>query len=99
MTYGVFMMASKLIYSSGKSAPGITELVKRSEESLSPAIKALTGISDDEIIALKGMQLMSGIITPVLICHGVGIGYYQNIKDSRVREKYIKLLVKSIISV
>jgi len=93
----LFLLATKLIKDRGKY-PGISEMIKNSEASLAPIVKELIRSDDNELVSFKTTQLLSGVITPVLIYHGASKTLLRvNISNEKVRKRYIENLVNSII--
>jgi len=60
-------------------------------------IKKITGIEDDLIASLKKIQIISGIINPLLMYYGVGKDYGADFNDKNVRNIHLELLIKSIL--
>lgn len=92
----LFMIATKLIQDQGKN-PGIVELINNSEASLRPIMKELTGLDDEEAISFKEMQLMSGVLTPVLMHHGAGNSFGIDLNKQETRVRYIESLINTVI--
>jgi AcrR family transcriptional regulator len=92
----LFMMVTTLITDVNKKA-SIVKLIDFSEYHLTPTIKKLTGINDETEISFKVMQLMAGVIMPVLLYHGAGRTFKIDINDGHIRTNYIDSLIKSIL--
>ncbi|MDD5658471.1 MAG: TetR family transcriptional regulator [Actinomycetota bacterium] len=60
-------------------------------------IKKITGIEDDLIVLLKKIQIISGIINPLLMYYGVGKDYGADFNDKDIRNIHVELLIKSIL--
>ena len=61
-------------------------------------ISEITGINDKLIISLKKIQIISGIINPLLMYYGVGKDFGADFDDKNIRKVHIKMLVNSILS-
>lgn len=92
----IFMMAMKIIHDNQEKA-GLLQLMDRPQEGLALLIKELSGEENDQVIAFKVMQLLSGVINPVLLYYGLGKAFQADIGDQKFREGYIKQLVESVI--
>jgi TetR/AcrR family transcriptional regulator, regulator of cefoperazone and chloramphenicol sensitivity len=65
---------------------------------ISILIKEITGIKDTQILTLKAVQIISGIIGPLILYYGVGREFDINLNDEEVRDSYSKSLVESILA-
>ena len=93
----LFLLATKLIKEKGRN-PGISEMINNFEDSLTPIVIQLLKSDDKELVSFKVTQLLSGVITPVLIYHAANKTPHQsNINNDMVRNKYIDNLVNSVI--
>jgi len=66
---------------------------------ISNFIKDATGIKDIYILTLKAVQIISGIIGPLILYYGVGKEFDINLNDEKVRESYSRSLVESILGI
>ncbi len=66
---------------------------------VSNLIKDVTGIKDIHLLTLKAIQIISGIIGPLILYYGVGKGFDIDLNDEKVRESYSKSLVESILGI
>lgn len=90
-------MVTKLI-SGGRQSAGVIELIDSSEQLLAPIIRSLTGMSPgDPGCSHMVMQLVAGVVTPILFHHGIGKTFGMNVSDPAERSDYIELLVNSIL--
>jgi len=93
----LFLMVTKLI-TDGRQSPGIAELIDNSEEMLAPIISDLTGLGhDDPQCSYIIMQLVAGVVTPILFYHGAGRTFGIDVSDPIVRQDYLKSLVNTIL--
>jgi len=93
----LFLMVTKLI-SDGRQSEGVIELIDNSEMLLAPIIRSLTGMpEDDPKCSHMVMQLIAGVVTPILFHHGIGRTFGMNLKDPRERSDYVELLVNNIL--
>jgi len=61
-------------------------------------ISEITGINDKLLISLKKIQIISGIINPLLMYYGIGKDFGADFNDIDIRKVHIKMLVNSILS-
>jgi AcrR family transcriptional regulator len=92
----MFMWATKVIKGKGRNT-GLTGLINDSESNLTLIVRELTGIKDEELLTFKVMQLMSGIVNPVIMYHGAGKSFKVDIKDEKVRNRYLDTLINNVI--
>ena len=92
----IWIMANKITQ---KGNPGILieKLLKDNNYILGKLISELTGNTDEQYIAFKIMQLISGISFPIIMCNGLGKNLNQNFNDPTVIEKYSNMIVNSIL--
>jgi TetR/AcrR family transcriptional regulator, regulator of cefoperazone and chloramphenicol sensitivity len=64
---------------------------------ISNLIRDITGIKDMQLLTLKAIQIISGIIGPLILYYGVGKDSDMNLNDELVREDYSRSLVESIL--
>lgn len=66
------------------------------ETDITPLVKEFTGLSADEEIKYKVLQLISGIIYPALIISSENEASALDLRDDDTRKKYVTALVKSL---
>ncbi len=74
----------------------ISEYMSVPERDLHPVIKELTGTDSEELLSFKVLQLISGVVYPVLIYSSTGKAVGQDINDSATRSRYLTHLVQCI---
>lgn len=92
----LFMWASKVMSSSSKD-DGIAGLIDYSEANLARIIKETVCHGDDIQISFKVMQLISSVISPILIYESGGRSLSTNIKDDQLRGQYIDTIIDNIL--
>lgn len=92
----LFMWASSIIGSDMKNE-GIAKLIEYSEESLTVIVEEAIGHIDDMQISFKVMQLISTIISPILLYESGSRSMSTNIRDDAIRGQYIDAIVESIL--
>lgn len=92
----LFMWGSKVIGNSPKD-DGISGLIDYSEAKLIRIIKETACHEDDIQISFKVMQLISSVISPVLIYESGGRSLSINIKDDEMRRQYIDTIIDNIL--
>lgn len=66
---------------------------------ISNLIRNATGIRDPHVLTLKAIQIISGIIGPLILYYGVGKGFDIDLNDEKVRESYSESLVEGILGI
>jgi AcrR family transcriptional regulator len=61
-------------------------------------IKEITGINEKLLISLKKIQIISGIINPLLMFYGVGKDFGADFNDKNIRKIHVEMLINSILS-
>ncbi len=79
-----------------KEQTGINQYLSLMDRDLAPLVKELAGIDDDNIAAFKVLQLISGVVYPVLITSSSDEAAGINISDEITRLEYVSQLVASI---
>lgn len=79
-----------------KEQTGINQYLNLMDRDLAPLVKELAGIDDDNLAAFKVLQLISGVVYPVLITSSSDEATSINISDEKTRLAYVSLLVASI---
>jgi TetR/AcrR family transcriptional regulator, regulator of cefoperazone and chloramphenicol sensitivity len=79
-----------------KEQTGINQYLSLMDRDLAPLVKELAGIDDDDIVAFKVLQLISGVVYPVLITSSSDEAAGINISDEKTRLEYVSLLIASI---
>jgi AcrR family transcriptional regulator len=79
-----------------KEPTGINQYLSLMDRDLAPLVKELAGIDDDDTVAFKVLQLISGVVYPVLITSSSDETAGINISDEKTRLAYVSQLVASI---
>jgi hypothetical protein len=90
------MLATKLINDSGNDA-GVNSMVENLKQNLEPIVKIYLETKDDELVSFKATQILSGVITPILIYHAAGKKLQFDINNESIRKKYISSLIDSLL--
>jgi TetR/AcrR family transcriptional regulator, regulator of cefoperazone and chloramphenicol sensitivity len=93
----IFLWASRVIKDKTDNQD-IIKLIAYSEVNLNEIVKQLTGTANADEIEFKVIQLISSIISPVIMYLGIGEHLVIDINDAAVRKSYITSLIDSIIS-
>lgn len=93
----IFLWASRVIKDKTDNQD-IIKLIAYSEANLNEIVKQLTGTDNADEIEFKVIQLISSIISPVIMYLGIGEHLVIDINDAAVRKSYITSLIDSIIS-
>lgn len=92
----LFMLATKLIKDKGNDS-GVNSMVENLKINLQPTIKEYLKTEDNETVCFKATQVLSGVITPILIYHAAGRKLEFDITSKKTREKYISSLIDSLL--
>ncbi|MFU8794809.1 MAG: TetR/AcrR family transcriptional regulator [Dethiobacteria bacterium] len=79
-----------------KENTGLSIYLHLLETDIKPLVKKLTGDTDETAVSYKVLQLISGIVYPVLIYSSNNETAVINIGDTVIRGKYVTSLVNSI---
>jgi len=79
-----------------KENTGLNIYLSLLETDINPLVKKLTGVTDETAAGFKVLQLISGIVYPVLIYSSNNETAGINIGDTVTRRKYVTSLVDSI---
>lgn len=79
-----------------KENTGLNIYLHLLETDINPLVKKLTGVTDETAAGFKVLQLISGIVYPVLIYSSNNETAGINIGDTVIRGKYVTSLVDSI---
>jgi len=91
----IFLIVTRLL-SDRSDKTGIAEMLDMIEQNLVPFLEKLTGKNDKLTISIKAMQLLSGVIAPMLFYYGAGKTFNLNINNKNERIKYIDHLIEGI---
>jgi TetR/AcrR family transcriptional regulator, regulator of cefoperazone and chloramphenicol sensitivity len=92
----IYLIGTRIL---GKEQTGISQYLNLMDRDLAPLVKELAGIDDDNLTAFKVLQLISGVVYPVLITSGSDKTAGINVSDEKTRHEYVSLLVASIRAV
>jgi TetR/AcrR family transcriptional regulator, regulator of cefoperazone and chloramphenicol sensitivity len=92
----IYLIGTRIIE---KEQTGINQYLSLMDRDLAPLVKELAGIDDDNIVAFKVLQLISGVVYPILITSSSDEAAGINISDEKTRLAYVSLLVASIRAV
>jgi hypothetical protein len=91
----IFLIVTRLLSDRSDKAV-ITEMLDMIEQNLVPFLMKLTEKNDTPTVSIKIMQLLSGVIAPMLFYYGAGKTFNMDITDKDERLKYIDHLVAGI---
>jgi TetR/AcrR family transcriptional regulator, regulator of cefoperazone and chloramphenicol sensitivity len=92
----IYLIGTRIIE---KEQTGINQYLSLMDRDLAPLVKELASIDDDNIVAFKVLQLISGVVYPILITSSSDEAAGINISDEKTRLAYVSLLVASIRAV
>jgi TetR/AcrR family transcriptional regulator, regulator of cefoperazone and chloramphenicol sensitivity len=79
-----------------KEQTGINQYLSLMDKDLAPLVKELSGTDDDDTVAFKVLQLISGVVYPVLITSSSDEATGINVSDEKTRLAYVSQLIASI---
>lgn len=79
-----------------RESAGLNEYLKLLETVLTPVVKELTGITEPQKLSFKVVQLISGVVYPLLIYSGTEKTAGIDIGDNRTRQAYLDSLVSGL---
>lgn len=93
----IWMLASKVINKKSVDK-SMKKFIDIKNSPLKKLIIKITGNKDDELAALKGIQIFSGIINPLIMQYGVGRGFDIDFRDEQIRKRHLDTLISSILN-
>ena len=94
---GILWIISNKIIKKEHSESFMGKLIQDNKTPLNDLIKDVTGIKNIQIQTLKTIQIISGIIGPLIIYYGIGKEFGINLKDKKMRDNYTETLIESIL--
>jgi AcrR family transcriptional regulator len=94
---GIIWIIAKKILNKGSPDIFIEKLIDENGVFLKKIISKLTNSNDDQFLAEKVTQLISGISFPIIISKGLGKDIGQNFNDFTVIDRYASSVVSSIL--
>lgn len=91
----LYMIGARVLQSENKSA-GLADYLSISDARLNPVVQDLTGISDPKLLSFRVLQLISSVVYPTLIYSGTKKALGQIISSSRVRKKYLSMIINDL---
>ena len=94
---GILWIVSNKIIKKESSESFMGKLIQDNKTPLNDLIKDITGIKNIQIQTLKTIQIISGIIGPLILYYGTGKEFGINLKDKKMRDSYTETLIESIL--
>jgi len=94
---GILWIISNKIIKKDRSDSFMGKLIQDNKTPLNDLIKDITGIKNIQIQTLKTIQIISGIIGPLILYYGIGKEFGINLKDKKMRDSYTETLIESIL--
>lgn len=94
---GIMFMWGQGVIVSKKNGGIVGKLISNSEKTIEKIIANLTKINNPELTSFKVMQLLSGIINPVILYQVAGENININIIDKEIRKRYITFLINTLL--
>jgi len=94
---GILWIISNKIIKKESSESFMGKLIQDNKTPLNDLIKDITGVKNIQILTLKTIQIISGIIGPLILYYGTGKEFGINLKDKKMRDSYTETLIESIL--
>ena len=94
---GILWIISNKIIKKDRSDSFMGKLIQDNKTPLNDLIKDVTGIKNTQTQTLKTVQIISGIIGPLILYYGIGKEFGINLKDAKIRDSYTETLIESIL--
>jgi len=94
---GILWIVSNKIIKKESSESFMGKLIQDNKTPLNDLIKDITGVKNIQIQTLKTIQIISGIIGPLILYYGTGKEFGINLKDKKMRDSYTETLIESIL--
>ena len=94
---GILWIISNKIIKKDRSDSFMGKLIQDNKTPLNDLIKDVTGIKNTQTQTLKTIQIISGIIGPLILYYGIGKEFGINLKDAKIRDSYTETLIESIL--
>jgi len=94
---GILWIISNKIIKKESSESFMGKLIQDNKTPLNDLIKDITGVKNIQIQTLKTIQIISGIIGPLILYYGTGKEFGINLKDKKMRDSYTETLIESIL--
>lgn len=94
---GIIWMIAYKVLKKEKIERTMENFINTTNKPLKKLLSEIIHDDDEEMIKMKAIQVLSGILYPLIIQYGVGKVYEINFEDPLMREKHIESLIHSII--
>jgi TetR/AcrR family transcriptional regulator, regulator of cefoperazone and chloramphenicol sensitivity len=94
---GIIWIISNKVMKKEKTGVFLNEFIHKKDQRLIDLIRDATGISDEKILAIKSMQIITGTINPLILFYGFKSDFNLNLDDPDTMNIYLEKLIKSIL--
>ncbi len=93
---GILYIIGTRVLVNNKENDRLADYLNMLIKNLTPVIKELTMDDEEETLSYKALQLMSGVVYPVLLHTGTGKSFFPVINNPKDRRKYLTMLINSL---
>ncbi len=94
---GILWIISNKIIKKDRSDSFMGKLIQDNKIPLNDLIQDITGINNTQTQTMKTIQIISGIIGPLILYYGLGKEFGIDLKDAKIRDSYTETLIESIL--
>ncbi|OPL17544.1 MAG: hypothetical protein AVO38_00760 [delta proteobacterium ML8_D] len=94
---GIIWIISSKVMKKEKSGIFLNEFIHKKDQRIINLIRDATNINDEKILAIKSMQIITGIINPLILFYGFKSDFNLNLDESDTMNIYLEKLITSIL--
>jgi hypothetical protein len=96
---GIIWMIAYKVLKKEKIDSTMEKFINKTNKPLKDLLSELLDDADVELIKFKAIQILSGILYPLIIQYGVGKVYEINFEDPLMIDKYVESMISCIIPI
>lgn len=96
---GIIWIISSKVMKKEKSGVFLNEFIHKKDQRIIDLISDATGIKDEEILAIKSMQIITGIINPLILFYGFKSDFKLRLDEPETMNTYVEMLIDSVLKV
>lgn len=96
---GIIWIISSKVMKKEKSGVFLNEFIHKKDQRIIDLISDATGIKDEEILAIKSMQIITGIINPLILFFGFKSDFKLRLDKPETMNTYVEMLIDSVLRV
>lgn len=94
---GIIWIISNKVMKKEKSGVFLNEFIHKKDQRIIDLIRDATNINDEKILAIKSMQIITGIINPLILFYGFKSDFNLNFDEPDTMDIYLEKLITSIL--